>query len=53
MGQVATALGVTPVPGKFLSETEVLRHDPERVGGAIIKLINDVLGSTVTGMTST
>ena len=47
------ALGVTPVPGKFLSETEVLRHDPERVGGAIIKLINDVLGATVTGMTST
>jgi uncharacterized cofD-like protein len=46
------SLGVTPVPGKFLSETEVLRHDPERVGGAIIKLINDVLGATLTGMTS-
>jgi uncharacterized cofD-like protein len=41
------ALGITPVPGKFLSETEVLRHDPERVGSAIIKLINEVLGATL------
>ncbi|HEY5095778.1 MAG TPA: gluconeogenesis factor YvcK family protein [Candidatus Eremiobacteraceae bacterium] len=42
------SLGVTPVPGKFLSETEFLRHDPGRVGGAIIKLINDVIGASVT-----
>jgi uncharacterized cofD-like protein len=41
------SLGVTPVPGKFLSETEFLRHDPERVGGAIIKLINDVIGASI------
>lgn len=41
------SLGVTPVPGKFLSETEFLRHDPERVGGAIIKLINDVIGAAL------
>jgi uncharacterized cofD-like protein len=41
------SLGVTPVPGKFLSETEVLRHDPGRLGGAIVKLINEVLGVTV------
>ncbi len=40
------SLGVTPVPGKFLSETEVLRHDPARLGGAIVKLINEVLGVT-------
>jgi hypothetical protein len=39
------SLGVTPVPGKFLSETEVLRHDPARLGGAIVKLINEVLGA--------
>ena len=41
------SLGVTPVPGKFLSETEVLRHDPARVGRAIVKLINEVLGVTL------
>ncbi|HEY7982457.1 MAG TPA: gluconeogenesis factor YvcK family protein [Candidatus Eremiobacteraceae bacterium] len=40
------SLGVTPVPGKFLSETEVLRHDPARLGGAIVKLINEVIGVT-------
>lgn len=41
------SLGVTPVPGKFLSETEFLRHDPQRVGGAIMKLINDVIGASL------
>ena len=48
---VIASLGVTPVPGKFLSETEVLRHDPERVGSAIVKLINEVLGVTLAGFT--
>ena len=45
------SLGVTPVPGKFLSETQVLRHNPEHLGVAIIKLIHDVLGVTLAGIT--
>lgn len=43
------ALGVTPVPGRFLSETHVLRHDPERLGRAIVKLIHEVHGAHMNG----
>jgi uncharacterized cofD-like protein len=42
-------LGITPVPGRFLSETNVLRHDPERLGRAIVRLINDVHGASLNG----
>jgi uncharacterized cofD-like protein len=42
-------LGVTPVPAKLLSETQVLRHDPDRLGKAVVKLINDVLGAKLVG----
>ncbi len=35
------ALGVTPVPGKFVSETQQVRHDTKKLAQAIAKLIVD------------
>ena len=35
------ALGVTPVPGKFVSEERLVRHDAKQLAQAIIKLIVD------------
>jgi len=32
-------LGVTPIPGKFVSETQQVRHDPKRLAQAILKLV--------------
>ena len=32
------ALGVEPVPGNFAHEGNVLRHDPDRVTEAVLKL---------------
>jgi uncharacterized cofD-like protein len=33
------ALGVTPVPGRFVSEEQQVRHDRKKLGDAIVKLI--------------
>ncbi len=35
------ALGVTPVPGKFVSEERQVRHDTKKLAQAIVKLIVD------------
>ena len=44
------ALGVTPVPGKFVSEAQQVRHDTKKLAHAIIKLIVE-RGETI-GLTS-
>jgi len=33
------ALGVTPVPGRFVSEEQLVRHDTKKLAQAIVKLI--------------
>jgi uncharacterized cofD-like protein len=33
------AMGYTPVPGNFISETDVVRHDPVRLASAMYKII--------------
>jgi uncharacterized cofD-like protein len=33
------ALGVTPVPGRFVSEQQLVRHDTKKLAQAIVKLI--------------
>lgn len=33
------ALGVTPVPGKFVNEQQLVRHDTQKLAQAIVKLI--------------
>jgi len=33
------ALGVTPVPGRFVSEEQLVRHDRKRLAQAIVKLV--------------
>jgi len=35
------ALGVTPVPGRFVSEEQLVRHDTHKLAQAIVKLIVD------------
>ena len=35
------ALGVEPIPGNFVNEGSVLRHDPDRVTDALLKLALD------------
>jgi hypothetical protein len=32
------SLGVIPIPGNFVHEGDVLRHDPDRVTEALLKL---------------
>jgi len=32
-------LGVTPVPGRFVSEEQLVRHDTKKLAQAIVKLI--------------
>jgi hypothetical protein len=32
------ALGVEPIPGNFVHEGNVLRHDPARITAALLKL---------------
>ena len=33
-------LGVRPILGNFISQSSVVRHDPEKLSAAIIQLIN-------------
>jgi uncharacterized cofD-like protein len=39
--KAVSALGVTPIYGKFVSETQLVRHDADRLAQSLMKLIDD------------
>jgi uncharacterized cofD-like protein len=39
--QAVSAMGVTPIYGKFVSETQLVRHDADRLAQSLMKLIED------------
>lgn len=41
------ALGITPVPAQVASEEDVVRHDPRRLGRALMRLAEGAPGATV------